>query len=93
MELNDLAELVVEHLASIVNQAEESAIVDSGDWKERYQHLTIDLRNLIADALVRKKNMQDDGLTFSAIEAEGFLRCALTVRNIVDSVNDLYGNN
>ncbi|AUR85926.1 coil containing protein [Vibrio phage 1.081.O._10N.286.52.C2] len=76
---------------SIVKEIERMVAVRaermvSGDLKyqEKYEDLTSMLRELIQDAELLKKEMDENHLTFSAIEAEGYMRFALAVKCLLE---------
>ena len=74
-------------LQMIINEAQREAVKEHGAaWKEKYEWLVSDLREMKAEAKDLSEDMKNNGLTFGTVEAEGYLRCAITLCNIVDRI-------
>lgn len=87
MELQEIAK----KLEGIVHEAETKAVREYGaNWKEKYEWLTDELRRMREDAEALRDDMKANALTVGAIEAEGFLRCAITVCSHIDRVEASY---
>ena len=72
-------------LESLIQRRVEQELQKISFWKEAYFDLISDIECELfgAESLVEDFNKND--LTLSAIESEGFLRCAITVRNMINS--------
>ena len=86
MDLYDIAK----NLQKIISTAEEKATQSCGSWKHRYEWLKSDLRKIRDDAEYLRDDMTKHRLTANSIEAEGYLRCALQVCEIIDNIDESY---
>lgn len=57
-----------------------------GNYEEKYECLVADLKDHIRDAEAIYKEFKELGLTFNTIEAEGYLRSAKTIEDIMGRV-------
>ncbi len=88
----DIQEIAAK-LHVIVEQAEEQAAKSVGaQWKEKYQWLESELLDIKNHAEALHKDMKANGLTVGSIESEGYLRCAITVCNLVERINGSYNS-
>jgi hypothetical protein len=62
---------------------------DTTMWKERYDFLLRELMQIREDAEELRDDMKANGLTVSTIEAEGYLRCAITVNERIKYVEEM----
>lgn len=86
----DIQEIATK-LHVIVEQAEAQAAMSVGaQWKEKYQWLESELLEIKAQAEALHEDMKANGLTVGSIESEGYLRCAITVCNLVERINGSY---
>lgn len=67
----------------IERRAEEISKEDNSP-KETLTSLVWDLSQIIEDAKHNKEDFKKNGLSVNAIEAEGFLRCALMINDILN---------
>ena len=59
------------------------------EWKDKYYDLVFDIRNHLKNAEALYKDMQANGLTLGTAEAEGYLRGARYMFNLVkDEIAD-----
>lgn len=78
-------------LQKIILEAVISAVRKHGNnWKEKYELLTDELRRMREDAEALRDDMNENELTVGSIEAEGFLRCAITVIGHIERVDESY---
>jgi hypothetical protein len=54
-------------------------------FEEKLDNLKYSLEDLIREAKETRDDFKDQGLTFSTIEAEGYLRAMLTVESILEN--------
>jgi len=54
-------------------------------FEEKLDNLKYSLEDLIREAKETRDDFKDRGLTFSTIEAEGYLRAMLTVESILEN--------
>lgn len=86
----DIQEIATK-LRMIVEQAEEQAAKSVGaQWKEKYQWLESEILEIKIQAEALHEDMKANGLTAGSIESEGYLRCAITVCNLVERINGSY---
>lgn len=79
---------IAEKLQVIVQEAEIKAVRKCGaNWKDKYECLTDNLRQMRNHAESQLDDMKANGLTAGSIEAEGFLRCAIMVCNEIEWVD------
>lgn len=57
-------------------------------WRERYEWLCTSITNLHQEAQSLYEDMQQNGLKFSSIEAEGYLRAMKTVTNEIARIDE-----
>jgi|GEM_PF-6839660 len=57
---------------------------------EKYEWLTASIRHVLEAAQGLYDNMKEEGLNFSSIEAEGYLRCAKQLSNEIAAIEDNY---
>jgi hypothetical protein len=82
---------IARKLHQIVQEAEDKAATENGaQWKEKYQWLESELLSIKEQAEALHEDMKANGLTVGSIESEGYLRCAVTVCNLVERINDSY---
>lgn len=73
----DLQYLIEKKVEAIASQDSTS--------KQKLTSLAWDLQQIIDDAKHNKDDFEKSGLSVNAIEAEGFLRCALNIERILKS--------
>ena len=82
---------IARKLHIIVEEAEQQGALSAGaQWKEKYQWLESELLDIKNNAEALHADMKANGLTVGSIESEGYLRCAVTVCNLVDRINGSY---
>ncbi len=55
---------------------------------ERYEWLKSDIERELENAQALYDNMKEEGLNFGTVEAEGYLRCAKLMVNLIKQVED-----
>lgn len=55
-------------------------------YKEAFEWLVTEIENEHRYALNIVENFKSDNLTFNSIEAEGYLRCTITLKNIISQI-------
>ena len=78
---------------SVVNISEQIAHglrvpVEGIDYRHRYETLDRQLREVLEESKELKTEWTEHGLAFSAVEAEGYLRCALTIECLLDEIKE-----
>ena len=82
---------IARKLHIIVEEAKQQAALSAGaQWKEKYQWLESELLSIKEQAEALHEDMKANRLTVGSIESEGYLRCAVTVCNLVERINDSY---
>lgn len=71
-------------IIDIINQEVDKRKSSDHQDKEDLSELICGIGQLLNEAKMIKEDAEENGLTVSAIEAEGFLRAMLTVKNLID---------
>ena len=76
------------HLIESLNRLVQTEVVrrtsSNSTYEEKYDMLVFDLTRLIEDAQLLVEDYRSQELTFNTIEAEGYRRAMLTVKEIID---------
>ena len=77
-----------EHLAESLDRLIQIEVIrrtsDESTYAEKFDTLVYDLEQLINDSMALLDDYKSQGLTFNSIEAEGYHRAMLTVREIIN---------
>lgn len=57
-------------------------------YKNKFNSLLLELRNLKSDAEAILNTLKDDGLSYNSLEAEGYLRGLIQAFTIADDINN-----
>jgi hypothetical protein len=71
----------------IVNRANVNASVEE-DYKNRYNMLVEEIVYMLNDAEKTHQDYKEQGLSFSAVEMEGYLRALKTIKSYIDCLNE-----
>ena len=87
-EINQLSAEIVNKLDSIIKKEVESKTKELSQLEEKLLESVSFLLNTEEDAKELVKDCKDGGLSFNAIEAEGFLRAVFLIK---DKFERIYG--
>lgn len=72
----------VEYFRETPEMAEMKKVV------ERYEWLKADIEHELQNAQALYDNMKEEGLSFGTVEAEGYVRCAKLMVNLIKRVEE-----
>lgn len=81
----------LQEIAKQINEMIESSIRERAperDLESQFEEFTWRFKDALQDAVFLKDDYKDQGLNFSALEAEGFLRAMLQIENLLESVTN-----
>jgi len=81
---------LAEKLEYLIDQEVQKTVDTNSTWKEKYEWLVSEIQNEQIRAQDLFSDMKENGLTAGTIEAEGYLRCAITIENIVTRIEEAY---
>ena len=72
-----------EELEQLITKKAKQLIKVENEFKEKYEYLEAMLMDMVQEAKLLKEDMDTNKLTASGIEAEGYLRFALSVESLI----------
>lgn len=79
---------IAEKLMLIIEDGKQEQ--QSNIWKEKYERLVGEIKNEKVNAGLLMLDMKLNGLTVGIIECEGYMRCAITIENVVKHIEEVY---
>ena len=70
--------------------AEHPDLTKAKQALEKWEWIKSDILSTVEQSQRFYDKMKDDGLTFSTIEAEGYLRCAKTLKNTIEMIEQSF---
>jgi hypothetical protein len=81
----------VQEIAESINQMIEYAIKDrapESDADHQLEELSWRFKDMLRETKMGCQDYEEQGLTFSLVESEGYLRAMLTIENLLESVTN-----
>ena len=75
---------IAKDLKRLIDDAVASATCNDETYKEKFERLKWEILETKERAIALHADMQQNGLTVGTIEAEGYLRCAITIANLIE---------
>lgn len=76
----------IDALQSLADQGYRVEDDEQLTWKDKFDELRANINNHLIEASALYDDMKANGLSFGAIEAEGYLRSARTLANIANDI-------
>ncbi len=78
-----MIENISEEIKRLIEAKARQLVDEDLNYKETYNYLESELLHIIDSAKEFKSSMDENNLTFNSIESEGYLRCAITIEELI----------